>query len=140
MKDINSALLQVYYEAINSLNIPVYEGMEPDDVRDKLYVVLSDVTSNETSTNNSSDVQATIQISFHSWEHKYNNSKDLNLAVGSFLELIKSTSNQCFDMSSFDLQMLNLSLQTDRTDRIGNLDGRVYISRILIFKQDIFML
>jgi hypothetical protein len=140
MKDINSALLQVYYEAINSLNIPVYEGMEPDDVTYKLYAVLSDVVSNETSTKSSSDVQATIQISFHSWEHKYNNSKALNLAIGNFLELIKATPNQSFNMSSFGMQMLNLSLQTDRTDRIGNLDGRVYISRILIFKQDIFIL
>lgn len=140
MKDINSALLQVYYEAINSLNIPVYEGMEPDDVAYKLYAVLSDVVSNETSTKSSSDVQATIQISFHSWEHKYNNSKALNIAVGDFIELIKATPNQSFDMSSFGMQMLNLSLQTDRTDRIGNLDGRVYISRILIFKQDIFIL
>lgn len=140
MKDINSALLQVYYEAINSLNIPVYEGMEPDDVTYKLYAVLSDVVSNETSTKSSSDVQATIQISFHSWEHKYNNSKALNIAVGDFIELIKATPNQSFDMSSFGMQMLNLSLQTDRTDRIGNLDGRVYISRILIFKQDIFIL
>ena len=140
MKDINSALLQVYYEAINSLNIPVYEGMEPDDVAYKLYAVISDVVSNETSTKSSSDVQATIQISFHSLEYKYNNSKALNLAVGSFLELIKPTSNQSFDMSSFGMQMLNLSLQTDRTERSGNLDGRVYISRILIFKQDIFIL
>jgi hypothetical protein len=140
MKDINSALLQVYYEAINSLNIPVYEGMEPDDVAYKLYAVISDVISNETSTKNSSDLQATIQISFHSLEYKYNNSKALNLAVGNFLELIKATPNQSFDMSSFGMQMLNLSIQTDRTERFGNLDGRVYISRILIFKQDIFIL
>jgi hypothetical protein len=140
MRDVNSAILQAYYEIIDGLDIPVYEGEEPDDVKHKIYCVLNDATSTETSTANSSDVNLTIQISVHSWEYKYNNSKTLNTACGQIIEAIKPTSTTNLDLSSFGLQMCNLSLQTDRTERFGILGGKVFISRILIFKQDIFVI
>jgi hypothetical protein len=140
MIDVNSAILQVYYEAIDALDIPVFEGEEPDDVKHKIYAVLSDATSTETSTDNSTDVNLTIQISINSWEYKYNNSKTLNTSVGSILSAIKPTSTSVLDLSPFGLQMLNLSLQTDRTDRLGELGGKVFITRILIFQQDIFVI
>lgn len=140
MKDVNTAILTAYYEIVDGLSIPVYEGEEPDDLKDKIYCVISDATSTETSTDNSSDVSLTVQLSVHSWEYKYNNSKTLNTAVGSILEAIKPTSTSVLDLSSFGLQMMNLSLQTDRTDRMGELGGKVFISRILIFKQDIFVI
>jgi hypothetical protein len=140
MRDVNSAILQAYYEIVNGLNIPVYEGEEPDDVKHKIYCVINDATSTETSTFNSSDVQLTVQLSVHSWEYKYNNSKTLNTACGAIIEAIKPTSSSNLDLSSFGLQMTNLSLQTDRTERFGNLGGKVFISRILIFKQDIFVI
>jgi hypothetical protein len=140
MRDVNSAILEAYYEVINGLDIPVYEGEEPDDVKDKIYCVISDATSTETSTDTSSDVNLTIQLSIHSWEYKYNNSKTLNNVVGSIIEAIKPTSTSVLDLSPFNLQMLNLSLQTDRTDRLGEIGGKVFISRILIFKQDIFVI
>lgn len=140
MKDVNSALLQAYYQVIDGLNIPVYEGEEPDDVKDKIYCVLSDAISIEKSTDNSSDVQTTLQVSVHSWEYKYNNSKNLNLAVDSILQAIKPTSTSVLDLSLAGLQMMNLSVQTDRTERFGEIGGKVFISRILIFKQDIFVI
>jgi len=140
MKDVNSAILQAYYEIVNGLDIPVYEGEEPDDVKHKIYCVINDATSTETSTFNSSDVQLTVQLSVHSWEYKYNNSKTLNTACGQIIEAIKPTSTSNLDLSSFGLQMCNLRLQTDRTERFGNLGGKVFISRILIFQQDIFVI
>jgi hypothetical protein len=140
MRDVNSAILQAYYEIIDGLDIPVYEGEEPDDVKHKIYCVINDATSTETSTFNSSDVNLTIQLSVHSWEYKYNNSKTLNTACGQIIEAIKPTSTTNLDLSSFGLQMTNLTLQTDRTERFGNLGGKVFISRILIFKQDIFVI
>lgn len=140
MRDVNSAILQAYYEVIDDLSIPVYEGEEPDDIKDNIYCVLSDATSTETSTDTTSDVNLTIQISIHSWEYKYNNSKNLNSVVGDIIEAIKPTSTSVLDLSPFGLQMLNLSLQTDRTDRLGEIGGKVFISRILIFKQDIFVI
>lgn len=140
MRDINSALLQAYYEVIDGLDIPVYEGEEPDDVKDKIYAVLSDVINIESSTDNSSDTTSTIQISVHSWEYKYNNSKSLNTAVDSILQAIKPTSTSVLDLSDYNLQMMNLSIQTDRTERFGEIGGKIFISRILIFKQNIFVI
>jgi hypothetical protein len=139
MKDINTALMVAYYNVISALDLPVYEGEEPDDIKDKIYVVLSDATSIETSTDNSSDVNTTLQVSIHSWEYKYNNSKLLNEATGQILEAIKPTSTSVLDLSGDGLQMLNLSVQTDRTERFGEMGGKVYISRVLVFKQDIFI-
>ena len=128
MRDVNSALLQAYYQVIDGLDIPVFEGEEPDDVKHKIYAVLSDAISIEQSTDNSSDVKTTLQVSVHSWEYKYNNSKNLNTAVGSILEAIKPTSTSVLDLSSFDLQMMNLSLITDRTERFGEIGGKIFIS------------
>jgi hypothetical protein len=140
MRDINSALLQAYFEVIDDLDIPVFEGEEPDDVKHKIYAVLSDVINIESSTDNSSDTTSTIQISVHSWEYKYNNSKNLNTAVDSILQAIKPTSTSVLDLSQFNLQMMNLSIQTDRTERFGEIGGKIFISRILIFKQNIFVI
>lgn len=128
-----------YYNVISALDLPVYEGEEPDDIKDKIYVVLSDAISIETSTDNSSDFSTTLQVSIHSWEYKYNNSKLLNEATGQILEAIKPTSTSVLDLSGDGLQMLNLKLQNDRTERIGEMGGKVYISRVLVFKQDIFI-
>lgn len=138
MKDINNSLVKAYYDAISPL-YPTYEGEEPDDVEDKLYVVVSDVTSNETSTKNSSDVSAQIQITINSWEISYNNSKALNTATGVILEAIKPDSNAVLDLSASGMQMLNLSVQNDRVQPYGKFAGRVYISRQIIFQQDIFI-
>jgi len=140
MRDINSALLQAYYEVIDDLDIPVFEGEEPDDVKHKIYAVLSDVINIESSTSNSSDNTSTIQISVHSWEYKYNNSKTLNSAVDDIIQAIKPTSTSVLDLSAFNLQMMNLSIQTDRTERFGELGGKIFISRILILKQNIFVI
>lgn len=139
MRDVNSALLQAYYEVINGLAIPVYEGEEPDDVKDKIYCVISDVTNVENSTDNSSDTTSTIQITVNSWEYKYNNSKNLNTVSNQILEAIKPNSKSVLDLSIYGIQMLNLNVQTDRTERYGEVGGKIFISRILVFKQFLFI-
>lgn len=139
MRDVNSALLQAYYEVINGLSIPVYEGEEPDDVKDKIYCVISDVTNVENSTDNSSDTTSTIQITLNSWEYKYNNSKNLNIVANQILQAIKPNSKSVLDLSIYGIQMLNLNVQTDRTERYGEVGGKIFISRILVFKQFLFI-
>ena len=139
MRDVNSALLQAYYEVINGLSIPVYEGEEPDDVKDKIYSVISDVTNVENSTDNSSDTTSTIQITVNSWEYKYNNSKNLNTVSNQILSAIKPDSKSVLDLSLYGIQMLNLNVQTDRTERYGEVGGKIFISRILVFKQFLFI-
>lgn len=139
MRDVNNPLIKAYYQAIEPLGYPVFEGEEPDDILDKIYIVISDVSSNDTSTKNSSDVNANIQITINSWELKYNNSKALNTVAGLILTAIKPTPNAVLDLSASNLQMMNLNVQNDVVQNYGKLAGRVYISRNIIFSQDIFI-
>lgn len=140
MKDINNALFKAFFDAISALDIPCYEGEEPDDVKHQLYCVISDPISQDASTDSSSDTQTTIQVAFHSWEYKYNSSYNLNTYVGQFLTSIMPTSTSVLDLSDDDLQMMNLSIQQDRIERYGEMGGKNYISRILIFKANIFVI
>ena len=140
MKDINNALFKAFFDVISALDIPCYEGEEPDDVKHQLYCVISDPISQDASTDNSSDTQTTIQVTFHSWEYKYNSSFSLNSYVGQFLQAVLPTSTSVLDLSAFDLQMMNLSIQQDRIERYGEMGGKNYISRVLIFKSNIFVI
>jgi len=138
--DINTPILKAYYNAIDALGIPVYEGEEPDDVLDKIYVVISDVSSNDVSTKSSFDFNCNIQLSIHSWEYKYVNSSTLNTTVGQILQAIKPDVNSVFDLSADGMQMTDLKLAQDITQRLGILGERKFITRILIFTQNIFII
>jgi len=138
--DINTPILKAYYNAIDALGIPVYEGEEPDDLLDKIYVVISDVSSNDVSTKSSFDFNCNIQLSIHSWEYKYVNSSTLNTTVGQILQAIKPDVNSVFDLSADGMQMTDLKLAQDITQRLGILGERKFITRILIFTQNIFII
>lgn len=140
MIDINTPILKAYYNAIDALGIPVYEGEEPDDLLDKIYVVISDVSSNDVSTKSSFDFNCNIQLSIHSWEYKYVNSSTLNTTVGQILQAIKPDVNSVFDLSADGMQMTDLKLAQDVTQRLGILGERKFITRILIFTQNIFII
>lgn len=140
MKDTNNPLFKAYFNAISALDIPCYEGEEPDDVKHNIYVVISDPVGSDTSTSNSFDQQKTIQVAVHSWSYKYASSSGLNNTVDSILQAILPTPNSVLDLSADNLQMMNLTLDADRTERYGELASKNYISRFLIFKQDIFVL
>lgn len=131
MKDFNTSLLKAYYSAINALDIPVYEGEEPDDVLDKIYCVLSDVTNQDVSTKSSFDFNCSIQISIHSWEYKYVNSTELNEKVNLILGAIKP--EKISTLIADGVQVSTTKLTQDITQRLGILGERKFISRIIIF-------
>lgn len=139
MKDVHTPLMKLYYAAISGLGYPTFEGEEPDDTLDKLYVVINNVTSSDISTMNSTDVQAQVQVTINSWEVKYNNREALNEAADAILQAVKLQPGSEFDMSAYNMQMLNLRVITDRDPNYGKLAGRVYISRQIIFDQHIFI-
>ena len=139
MKDVHNPLLKAYTDALSGIGCRVFEGEEPDDLEDKMYAVISDVTSTDTSTYSSSDVRAQIQITVNSWEFKYNNSKALNEICGTILETLKPTPAAVLDLSAFGMQMGGLTVQNDRVQNYGKLAGRVFISRQIIFDQLIFI-
>ncbi len=137
MIDINTPLQRAFYTAISGTTIPVYEGEEPDDLKTPVYAVISDIQSQDAGDINNRARTAQITISVHSWKLKYNNSSDLNVAVGEILEALLPTTNSVLDLSGNSLQMVTLALQSDITQRLGNIGGREYISRILIFNSKI---
>lgn len=139
MKDTNTPLFKAYYNAISALGLPCFEGEEPDDVKHNLYVVISDPVGNDTSTSNSFDQQKTIQVAVHSWAYKYASTSGLNNAVNDILNNILPSPNSVLSLAAYGMQMMNLTLDQDRTERYGELAGKNYVSRILIFKQDVFI-
>lgn len=130
MKDINNPLIKAYYDAISPL-YPCYEGEEPDDTEEKLYVVISDVSSSDVSTKQSNDHNASIQVTINSWDAKYNNSKAMNTAAGVIIETIHPGPVSTLQIPG--VTVISTTLSNDRTVPYGKLAGRVYISRNLIF-------
>lgn len=140
MRDINNTLFKAVYDVISALDIPTYEGEEPDDVKHQLYCVISDPISQDASTDNSMDLDATIQIAFHSWDYKYNSSYNVNGTVNTVLQALMPTSTSVLDLSADNMQMMNLSIQQDRIERYGEMGGKNYVSRIIILKANIFVI
>lgn len=137
MIDINTPLLKAYYDVIKALGYNVYEGEEPDNLTDKLYIVISDVNSVDSSTKTTQDTNTTIQIAINGWEFGAAPTMAVNTAAGVVLNAIKPDSNAVLTAPS--MQLLNVRVQQDRSQRYGGLAGRKYFSRIIIFQQDIFI-
>lgn len=131
MKDINNTLITAYYNKIQPLGYPVYEGEEPDDELAKIYIVISDVSSADDSPKTSNIVNATIQVTVNSWEVKYNNSKAMNTVAGLILTAIQP--NFTNSLTATGINIVTTKLQNDNVTSYGKLAGRVYISRNLIF-------
>ncbi len=147
MRDINTPLWATYYTALNG-NLPhpsgsgqvkVYEGEEPDNLLSDLYVVVTGINASDTSTKNSTDVSASVQITVNSRKEKYNNRKHLNEICNLIYQVIKPTPNAVLDMDAYNIQMLNLRVQNDVEVDYGFLSGSVFISRNIIFQQDLFI-
>lgn len=139
MTDVNTPLIKAYYDALKVLPYKVYEGEEPDNIQDQVYLVISDVFNRETSTKNSSDTNSTIQIGIYSWEHKYNTAKTVNTVAAAVYSVLKPEPNTTLSLAASGMQLLNMRVIVDRTERIGELAGRKYINRIIVFQQDIFI-
>ena len=146
MRDINTPLQKTYYDALNGnvVNnaaqvVKVYEDQEPDGEDAEQYIVITGRTSNDTSTKSSTDVSAQLQITVNTRRRKYNNRKELNYICGQILEIIKPTPNAVLDMETFNIQMMNLSLDSDTELDYGTLAEQAFVSRNLIFQQDLFI-
>lgn len=145
MRDINTPLLKAYYEALagnivmpgSGTVVSVYEGEEPNNLQDKAYIVLGDVLSSDDSTKSSTDTATSIQIGIYTWENTYNTSLTVNDIAGQIFAIIKPSPNAVLTVAN--IQMVKLTLTTDRLERVGTLAGRKYINRILIFQQELFI-
>jgi hypothetical protein len=139
MQDVNTILLKNYYNALLTTGYPVYEGEEPDSVKDKEYIVLTGVVSNDISTYDTFDLDISIEIALHTWDTKYNSSLTVNTVANAVLGVLKPNPESVLDLTADGCQMVNLKLTNDRTERVGELSGRKYVDRFLTFTQQIFI-
>ena len=137
MVDVFTPVLMAYYDALSGLGYPVYQGEEPDDELAPAYIVISDLSSQDASTQSSSDLAATIQINIHTWENKYNTAVTANTIAGLVYDAIKPQPTHVLDVAG--MQMLCQQVVTDRLERVGELGGRKYISRIIIIQSNLFI-
>ncbi len=136
MTDVNTPLLKAYYDALKVLPYPVHEGEEPDNYTEKVYLVISDVTNNDASTKHSANTRSLIQVSIHTWENKNNSSLTANSVAKQVVEIINPTPQSTLTLEG--VQCLTTKLENDRTNRISDVSGRKYVSRILIFSHYIY--
>lgn len=137
MTDVNTSLIKAYYDAIKTLGYPTYEGEEPDNLTDKVYIVISDVTNTDASTQSTSDTNSSIQVTINTWELEYNTSKTVNTVAGQIFGVIKALPTDTLALAG--MQMCSLRVGTDTTTRPVSLAGRKFILRVIIFQQNIFI-
>lgn len=139
MRDINTSLQRAWYEALQATGDEYWEDEEGDDRNDNLYGIIGSVTVVDDSATLSVNVQATIQISLYSKNIKYNNREALNAMAGRLFAAVKPLQYSVIDMSAYDIQMTHLTLINDVSQDTGKLGAYDYKTRILIFKQGLFI-
>jgi hypothetical protein len=135
VRDINTPLQKVYYDRISTTGFPVYEGEEPDNELNPVYVVISNITSTEVSNKSKTGERATVQISVHSVKNKVNNSVDLNAACDDILQAIKPDVLNTLIGDGF--QIVETIKTSDITTR-NKLGDYAFVSRQIIFTHLIY--
>lgn len=138
MTDVNTPLIKAYFDAISALGYPVWEGEEPNDTLDKVYIVISDVVNNETSAKNASQTNSSIQVAINTWELGYNTSETVNTVAGLIFQAVHPVPQSTL-LADSGIKIITTTVPTDITDRPVILAGRKYIRRTLIFSHYIYI-
>lgn len=146
MIDINTPLLKAYFEALNG-NIPVpggvgtvgvYEGEEPDGLQDPIYIVIGPITSSDNSTKHCTGYLPNMPVSIYGWKLKYGG--DTVLFVNQVANTIFSIlcPNPINTLDADGLGIIGTKCSSDTQQSIGELGGRKFCNRILIFSHYIY--
>lgn len=143
MRDVHYPLRKVYTTAlagmIYNLNaVPAFAGGLPDTISVENYIIFGQITSNDISTKTSADTATLMRVAIHTHQLKYNTGNAADAIAGDVLNRIYATSGTVLDMSADNLQMISTDLQSDITPDWINLNSRVYLDRILIFRHKIY--
>lgn len=146
MIDINNALHKAYYDLLKDALpipastgfVPVYEGEEPDNVQDPIYVVIGSVSNSDNSTQRCVGTITTIQIGVYGWALKYggNARKYTNLVAGSILQLVSPNPPNSLVVPG--IGVIGTKVQSDVEQNLSPLAGRKFCNRILIFSHYIY--
>lgn len=139
MKDINAPLQTVWYQALQATGDEYFVDEEPNDTPNALYGVIGAITVTDDSDMTCTKVQATIQISLHSRRSPLNNRITLNQMADRLFSAVIGNTNNVIDMSAYNIQMTNLRLIQDTQQDNGRLGNYDYKTRVLIFRQGLFI-
>lgn len=144
MKDINYILRKKYYEVISAIqydnkSLPVFYGYAPDNYTADVYVVIGSLSSSSIDTKTTTDEDFTIQLSIYSYAEKNNAGTKLDNVAGDILEAIKPTPTSVLNLSSNNLQMVNLKKVSDTLQTISLGNNGVYINRFINFRSQILV-
>lgn len=135
MADINNILLAAFYQKLQPI-AETFQGEEPDNLENDLYIVIGDVNSTDASTQTTLDNRATVQVTVNAKGVKSISTLGLNNTTGQILSAIFPT--PIWNLPITGVQITNLKLTSDRTERYGTLGADYFISRILIFEATIY--
>lgn len=147
MIDINNPLLKAYYDALSnaierpdmaSVFVGVYEGEEPDNLPDPIYIVINSVTSSDNSNKHLAGTISNIQVGIYGWKNKYGGNTRLytNDVAGSVMQIINPTPQST--LVAPGIGIIGTKVSQDTEQQIGVLAGRKFVNRILIFSHYIY--
>lgn len=142
MRDNNYSLQKAYNLALtgityDSVAVPAYFRKLPDDQSPNNYIIFDHVNNGDSSTMNTADASASMRVTIHTFDNKYNTGKAVNDIGGQVLQIIYPNSQAILDLSADNLQMYSTELTSD-LEQDYNQASRAYLDRILIFRHKIF--
>lgn len=136
MKDVNYPLRKAYVAALTPLGYGVYNIEAPDNIEDQVYIVISDLSSQDQKTKSSKDTETSIRITIHTWDSKYNAGKIVDEVAEDVYQAIYPTSGSNISLVADGLQVLSTSFRSDDMS-YGTLGDRKYVDRIITFTHKI---
>lgn len=143
MKDVNYPCMKSYLLALtgisyNSTNVPCYYGTVPDNIAPENYIVFGNITNVDASSKTCSETFTSMRVTIHTFDMKYNTGKAAAAIAGEVFTRIYPTPNAKIDLSPDNMQCISTELTQDVTQDYGQVNSRVYLDRILIFRHKIF--
>lgn len=136
MKDVNWPLRQAYTTALNGIDVPVYYQSAPSSYTAN-YIVFRSITSNDTSTKNSSDTLTNITVEIHTHGNGSNSGRICDALADEIFNRIYSIPQAT--LSLLGMQMVSTRLVSDTTNNVLLQGNRTYISRFITFRHNIFV-
>ncbi len=143
MKDVNWPLRKKYTTALDNLavgaiTVPLYYLAAPETETGKYYMTLNRVSNVDVSTKNSADTNTAMQVQIHTWDDNGNAGKLADDIAGAVLAVVYPNSQATMDLSADNLQMLSTFLDGDEVNELSDHGNRVYVTRILTFRHNIY--
>jgi len=138
MRDVNFEIRKAYYSIITGLGYDVFYQQAPQTLNSDSYIILSSLTSNDTSTKNTNDLDFSMQVKIYTKSYKGNSGVDADTIAGNILNAIMPTPQFNITLSDTTLQVVNTILQSDIVQDYSDNSGVIYIDRFITFKHKIF--